>query len=181
MKIVQLVSKLLAPLALALGAAAAPQLTGGGVGVWQQATPSVSVVRAQMPSDQGGTDYELALRVHEDGGVVGEMRPLSGPGQGAFLLPPVIYKVRGQRIALPDGRVLLQANVLLDLEQFGLEGVLNVGLIEGLLYAPAPTSEAFGAHAGAKVSFQDASALSGKPRVRPLPGQFVGRWVLFGA
>jgi hypothetical protein len=28
---------------------------------------------------------------------------------------------------------------------------------------------------------QDASALGVKPRVRPLPGEFVGRWVLFGA
>ena len=181
MKIVQLVSKLLAPLALALGAAAAPQLTGGGVGVWQQATPSVSVVRAQMPSDQGGTDYELALRVHEDGGVVGEMRPVSGAGQSAFLIPPVIYKVRGQHVALPDGRVLLQANVLLDLAQFGLEGLLNVGMIEGLLYAPAPPLDAYAAHADMKASLSDASALGLKPRVRPLPGEFVGRWVLFGA
>jgi hypothetical protein len=181
MKIVQLLSKLLAPLALALGAAAAPQLTGGGVGAWQQATPSVSVVRAQMPSDQGGTDYELLLRVHEDGGVVGQMRPVSGAGQGAFLIPPVIYKVRGQHVALPDGRVLLQAAVLLDLSQFGLEGLLNVGLIEGLLYAPAPPSDALAAHANAKPSFQHASALGVTPRVRPLPGEFVGRWVLFGA
>ena len=77
--------------------------------------------------------------------------------------------------------MLLQAAVLLDLAQFGLEGLLNVGLIEGLLYAPAPQSEQHAASAAVKASLQDASALHSKPRVRPLPGEFVGRWVLFGA
>ncbi len=194
MKFHRCVSKVLAVVGLALGALATPQLTGGGAGQYQQPKPNLALVRAALPADQSDTIYDVRLKVLGEGlgRVRGEMRqrPQVEPGGEVIDL---VYRLEGQHVTLDDGRVLVQAAILLDLAQFGGEGLIQVGEMEGLMFPipgalgycpvlpPSDKTEALrrdssglsSVAAGAPVLIEPSAAPA------PMPGEFIARWILY--
>ena len=116
-------------------------MTGSAIEQAQQVNTQSMVVLADMASDQSDTQYELRMALHGDG--AGQLRskmhqlPQSS-GVGPALLD-LTYHFEGRFATQSDGRVLTQARLVLDLEQFGAKGRVIVGEMEGLVY-PAPNA-----------------------------------------
>ncbi len=194
MKFHRCVSKVLAAVGLALGALATPQLTGGGAGQYQQSQPNLAVVLAALPADQSDTIYDIRLKVVGEGlgRVRGEMRQRAqGPLAGEVI--DLVYRLEGQHVTLADGRVHVQAAILLDLAQFGADGLVQVGELDGLMF-PIPGSLGYCPvlpQADAKEALRrDRSgkqiAAGGAPAMidpvvapDPFPGEFIARWILY--
>lgn len=194
MKFSTCAATVLAVIGLALGASASPQLTGGGVGQWQQAQPRTALVLAQMASDQSETVYDLRMMLVGEalGRVRGEMRQRPHEvGSGGLL--DLTYKLEGQHLTLDDGRIHVRVAILLDLAQFGGSGLAIVGELDGLLF-PVPNSLGYcpvlppgdkpaslrGGSSGAKGSRGGVPVLI-DPSVAPdpFPGEFIGRYILY--
>ncbi len=194
MKFHRCVSKVLAVVGLALGALATPQLTGGGAGQYQQPKPNLAVVLAALPADQSDTIYDVRLRVLGEGlgRVRGEMRqrPQVEPGGEVIDL---IYRLEGQHVTLDDGRVLVQAAILLDLAQFGGEGLVQVGEMEGLMFPipgalgycpvlpPTDKTEVLRRDRSGKLVAAAGAPVLVEPSIAPdpFPGEFIARWILY--
>ncbi len=197
MKFLTSIAKVLSALGLVAAASAAPQLTGSAVGDWSQVNARTVMVLADAASDQSDTHYDLrmALRGEGAGRVKGEMRQRL-PATGASV-HELVYTLEGQHRTLDDGRILVQATILLDLSQYGSEGMLRVGAMEGLLY---PIEGSLGYCPGplpggrlpldpvlkvrprpggaAPLSFESIEPV--EPSLKFLnPGEFVARWILF--
>lgn len=135
MKFAQCLSLFAATLALASGLHAAPQLTGSAIGQAQQVDTQSMVVLADMASDASDTAYELRMALHGDGAgqARGQMHQLPQKNGGPVLLD-LVYDVEGRFATQTDGRILIQAHIVLDLAQFGAKGRVIVGEMEGLVY-----------------------------------------------
>jgi hypothetical protein len=197
MKFLTSVAKVMSVLGLVAAASAAPQLTGSAVGGWSQVNARTLMVLADAASDQSETHYDLrmALRGEGAGRVQGEMRQQL-PANGASV-HELVYTLEGLHRTLDDGRILVQATIMLDLSQYGSEGMLRVGAMEGLLYpiegslgyCPGPLPSGRLAldpilkvrpppSGPSPLSFESLEPI--EPSLKFLnPGEFVARWILF--
>jgi len=185
------VSRLLVGVGLAALASAAPQLTGSAVGQWEQLSSHKSIVLAEAPSDQGEAIYDLRMHVLGDGSgrVRGEMRQRPQEGEGGASIIDLRYSLEGIHVTLPDGRIGVRAKILLDLSQFGGEGLIEVGRMEGLMF---PVIGALGycpvlpaRNGDARVGAKDATSVGTQIQIiepvgapEPELGVFIARWIL---
>lgn len=191
MKWIASVSRVLVGIGLAAVASATPQLTGSAVGHWGQLNTNQAVVLAQAPSDQSDTIYDVRMQVLGDGSgrVRGEMhqRPLEVEGGSSVI--DLVYRLEGRHLTLEDGRIALDVRILLDLSDFGGDGMVEVGRMEGLLYSvpgslgycpvlPLRPAAIERLRDGAKQAPGGIRVIESSSAPLPLPGEFVARWIL---
>jgi hypothetical protein len=117
--------------------AAAPDVKCAVVGAWSAPSPQVVLLRAEVGPAETSASHSLGGKLLGDiegGELAGELVPLAQDALAPLKpLLPLRYELAGAYSRGIDGQLYFAADVLLDLRQIGLAGIVKVGECSGVV------------------------------------------------